>query len=174
MASVFISYRRQPSAMLATLLARELRERGVEVYLDTQRMDSAGPFPDRLKDGIRTSDVFICLVGAGTFESNWVQEEISTALEAGKPLIPVFQESYQQGAPISTPAIKRLLEADGILIFDVKNVYIDESIDSLAQMIVNTAAKVAVASAPQRSNLNIQELAGRTLSRCMITVRPRA
>jgi len=168
MTSVFISYQRKPSAMLATLIARELRERGIEVYLDTQRMDSAGVFPERLKDGIRNSDVFVCLVGASTFESEWVQEEIRTALEYDRPMIPVLQESYQQGQPAPTPAVKKLLEHDGILVFDVKNVYIDQSIDALARMIENTAAQArasgqAATPATAAPNLNPADLAGRTL-----------
>lgn len=168
MTSVFISYQRQPSAMLATLIAKELRERGIEVYLDTQRMDSAGAFPERLKEGISGSDVFVCLVGSTTFESEWVQEEIKIALEIGKPLIPVFQEGYQQGQLAPTPAVKKLLEYDGILIFDVKNVYIDQSMDVLARMVENTTAQVHAASkaatpATARPNLNLNDLTGHML-----------
>ncbi len=168
MTSVFISYQRKPSAMLATLIAKELRERGIEVYLDTQRMDSAGAFPERLKEGISGSDVFVCLVGSTTFESEWVQEEIKTALEIGKPMIPVFQEGYQQNQPAPNPTVKKLLEYDGILIFDVKNVYIEQSMDVLARMIENTTAQVQAASkaatpATARPNLNLNDLAGQML-----------
>jgi serine/threonine protein kinase/uncharacterized protein YraI len=168
MTSVFISYQRKPSAMLATLIARELRERGIEVYLDTQRMDTAGAFPERLKDGIRNSDVFVCLVGDTTFESEWVQEEVKTAVEFSKPMIPVFQESYQSGQAAPTPPIKMLVDYDGILIFDVKNVYVDQSIDTLARMIENTAAQVrAVSQVPTPAagslNLSVDALAGQTL-----------
>jgi serine/threonine-protein kinase len=166
MTSIFISYRRQPSAMLATLLARELKARGIEVYVDTQRLDSAGAFPERLKEGIQSSDVFICLVGDTTFESEWVREEIKTALQYGKPMIPVFQESYQQGGVVSNTIIKQFLDYDGILIFDVKNVYIDQSIDVLARMIGNTAAqlkKASVATTTPNPNINLNDLAGQTL-----------
>ena len=168
MTSVFISYRRQPSAMLATLIAKELRERGIDVYLDTQRMDSAGAFPERLKDGIRTSDVFVCLVGATTFESDWVQAEIQSALELAKPMIPVFQESYQQGQPTPTSAVKALVEYDGILIFDVKNVYIEQSVDVLARMIENTTAQAQAASraatpATASPSIALGDLAGHML-----------
>jgi serine/threonine-protein kinase len=168
MTSVFISYQRKPSAMLATLIARELGQRGIEVYLDTQRMDTAGAFPERLKDGIRSSDVFVCLVGDTTFESEWVREEVNTAVEASKPMIPVFQESWQQGQPAPTPAIKMLVDYDGILIFDVKNVYVEQSIDTLARMIENTAAQVRAVSQASTStagmiNLSVDALAGQTL-----------
>lgn len=166
MTSAFLSYQRKPSAMLATLIARELRERGLEVYLDTERMDSAGAFPDRLKEGIRSSDVFICIVGSTTFESAWVQAEIKTAVDYQKPMIPVFQESYQQAQSTPDPIIKRLLDHDGILIFDVKNVYIDESIEALARMIENTVALRADQVTPAAGttlNLSVENLAGQTL-----------
>ncbi len=172
MTSIFISYRRQPSAMLATLLARELQARDFEVYVDTQRLDSAGAFPDRLKDGIETSDVFICLVGDTTFESEWVLEEVKTALHYGKPMIPVFQESYQQGAATPNTVFKQLLDYDGILIFDVKNVYIDQSIDVLARMIENTASqlqKSSIATTTPNPNINLKDLAGQVLGQYELT-----
>ncbi len=169
MASIFISYQRKPSAMLATLFAKELRERKIEVYLDTQRMETAGSFPTRLTDAIRDADVFLCLVGSSTFESEWVRTEIQIAHQFKKPMIPVFQESYQQillsDAP--TPHIKALLEHDGILIFDIKNVYIEQSIDVVAKLIENTAASIrrspTQTAAPQDQSLvgmNIKDLAG--------------
>jgi serine/threonine-protein kinase len=145
MASVFISYRRKPSAMLANLVARELRERHhIEVYLDTERMDAAGDFPTRLTDAIRKSDVFVCLVAEDTLESEWVQREIETAHRQNKPMIPVFQESYNALQPRDTPSpfIRALLEHDGVMIFDIKNVYIDQSIEFLARVIENTAASL--------------------------------
>lgn len=145
MASVFISYRRKPSAMLANLIARELRERyRIEVYLDTERMDTAGDFPSRLTDAIRKSDVFICLLADETLESEWVQREIETAHAMHKPLVPVFQESYDSLAARDTPLphIRALLEHDGVMIFDIKNVYIDQSIEFLARVIENTATSL--------------------------------
>ena len=169
MASVFISYQRKPSAMLAKLIAKELRDLGIEVYLDTERMDSAGAFPTRLVDAIRASDVFVCLVGDTTFESEWVRREIETAHKHNRPMIPVFQESYRQIqlADAPTPHIKALLEHDGILIFDVRNVYVDQSIEILSKMIENTSAAsrqpVTQTVTPADQSLlgvNIKDLAG--------------
>ena len=171
MPSVFISYQRRPSAMLANLIARELRERHhIDVYIDTERMDTAGDFPTRLNDAIRNSDVFVCLVGDTTFESEWVNREIENAHELGKPMIPVFQESYDPLAPPeqAPPGIKALLEHDGVLVFDVKNVYIDQSIEFLARVIENTTSwvrdsptlTVAPSSDQSLVGVNIKGLAG--------------
>ncbi len=142
MATVFISYRRKPSAILAQLIVRDLKQRNIEAYLDTDRNDTAGAFPDRLLQAISTADVFVCLVGDTTFDSEWVQREIEHANRLGKPMIPVFQESYKpltlDAAP--TPFIKALLEYDGVQVFDEKNVYVTTAIEMLAKMVENTAA----------------------------------
>ncbi|MGQ9889145.1 MAG: toll/interleukin-1 receptor domain-containing protein [Aggregatilineales bacterium] len=171
MASVFISYQRKPSAMLAKLIAKALRDLGLEVYLDTERMDSAGAFPTRLVDAIRACDVFVCLVGNTTFESEWVRREIEIAHRHKRPMIPVFQESYKQIelANVPTPHIKALLEHDGILIFDVRGVYVDQSIEILAKMIENTAsaARQPIAQTAQPSD---QSLLGVNITNPDITI----
>lgn len=171
MARIFISYRRKPSAMLANLMVKELRERGIEVYLDTQRMDAAGSFPTRLLEAIRDCDVFVCLVADTSFESEWVQQEIEAAYKYNRPMLPVFQESYKEITPSAapTPYIKALLEHDGILIFDVRNVYIEQSLDVLSKLIENTTklatkAPTQTATAPPLDQslmgVNIKDLSG--------------
>src|SRR5689334_5660129 len=102
---VFISYQRTASAMLATLIAKELEDKGIKVFVDTRTVDSGGPFPDRLLRAIEDADVFICLLGDTTFESEWVRREISHAYGLHKPLIPVFQEKYVMPEPIPSEQI---------------------------------------------------------------------
>ena len=140
---IFISYRRKPSAMLATLLARELKPRGIDAFVDTRRTDGGGPFPDRLLRAIEAADVFVCLLGEDTLDSEWVRREIQHAHNLGKILIPVFQERY---APPAEPAdpdgyVHALLQSDGVHVMDVKNIYVDQAIDTLATMIVNSVPR---------------------------------
>ncbi|HRF95075.1 MAG TPA: hypothetical protein PLZ51_07770, partial [Aggregatilineales bacterium] len=78
---------------------------------------------------------FICLLGDTTLDSEWVQKEIQKAYSLKKHCIPVFQESYTRPSNI-TPSIKYLLNFDGIHVFDIKNVMIDESIKSIAQLVI--------------------------------------
>ncbi len=174
MATVFISYRRKPSAILAQLIVRDLKQRHIEAYLDTDRNDTAGVFPDRLLQAIKAADVFVCLVAEGTFESEWVQREIEHAHRLDKPMIPIFQESYKpitlDAAP--TPFVKALLEHDGVQVFDEKNVYVDTAIEMLAKMVENTAAwriqeatiPPTPANQPQPITLNISNLTGQTVA----------
>jgi serine/threonine-protein kinase len=170
MASVFISYRRKPSAILAQLLVRDLKQRDINVYLDTDRMDTAGTFPARLLNAIEEHDVFVCLVGEGTFESEWVQREVEHAHKLGKPMIPVFQESWKN-EPAPTAHIRALLEFDGVYVFDEKNVYVAAAIESLSRMVENTAAwhKQQAEQGPPREatsppiTLSIDNLTGQML-----------
>lgn len=169
MTTVYISYRRKPSAILAQLIARDLKEKGIAVYLDTDRAETSGLFPTRLMSAIESSDVFLCLLGEGTFDSEWVLREIEHAQKLGKPMIPVFQESYQnitlEKSP--TPSVRALLEQDGVRIFDIKNVYISASIEQLAKMVENlaNAPKVDQKSSrlPTPPPLSIDNLSGQTI-----------
>ncbi len=93
---IFLSYRREASAGWAVLFARELRaQHRIDVFVDTERRDSAVLFPERLSEAIADCDVFVCLLADDTLESEWVSEEVRLATEFGKPMVPVFQESYR-------------------------------------------------------------------------------
>src|SRR5437773_406572 len=99
--TVFVSYRRRESATLATLFAREMEARGIKnVFVDTRVTDGAGPFPNRLLAAIEACQVFVCLLGAETLNSDWVRKEIEHAHTLGKPMLPVFQETY---VPVKDP-----------------------------------------------------------------------
>ncbi|NWF68415.1 MAG: TIR domain-containing protein [Chloroflexi bacterium] len=134
MADVFISYRRKESSQLADNLVTKLKQRRISVFLDTRNTDGGGPFPPRLLAAIERSRVFVCLLGATTLESDWVQKEIEHAHKHKKVLIPVFQESYQRPAE-ALPAVAALLQNDGVHFMDVKNIYIDDAIDALVKLI---------------------------------------
>ena len=134
--------------MLAQLLANELKDHGIDAYVDVRQTDGGGPFPDRLLRAIEAHDVFVCLVADGTFDSDWVRREIQHANEQGKILIPVFHESYQ---PLRDPQDKHvhaLLQSDGVKILDVQNLYVDEAIAGLAQMIKQSVPPQPEAETP--------------------------
>ncbi len=127
--------------MLAQLIARELAARGIKhIFVDTRVTDGAGPFPERLLRAIEACRVFVCLLADTTFDSAWVQREIEHAHDLGKPMIPIFQESYVPTEEPPTPAIAALLQSDGVHVFDIKNIYVDQTMDDLATMIKKTLA----------------------------------
>lgn len=137
MPSVFISYRRKDSSTLATLVTKELERQNIDVFLDTLNIDGGGSFPKRLYNAIESADILVCLLGSETLESQWVKKELQHAHKLGKILIPVFQESYITKTTSET-YIQALLESDGVHILDLRNLYIDEAISHLAQLIKDT------------------------------------
>lgn len=135
MLNVFISYRRAESSTLSQLLEVKLAKYGIRAYVDTRKVDSAGPFPERLRKAIAESDVVVVLLGPSTLESAWVLEEIRYAHALGKSMIPVFQERYTPPQGVDDPAVNALLQSDGVRILEISNIYVDEAINQIAAMI---------------------------------------
>jgi hypothetical protein len=135
---VFISYQRDTSAGWALLFSRELSQKhGITAYVDTERLDSAVRFPLKLTRAIKECDVFVCLLSDRTLGSQWVREEIKLAWENNKPMVPVFQESYEQptaSGNLEEP-IETLISFDGVHLLDRHNIYVDDAITKLAKIV---------------------------------------
>lgn len=141
---VFVSYRRDPSSGWANLIERELRERhGFEVFLDTREIDSAGPFPVRIRQAIERCDVFVVLLSEQTLASDHVLEEIAFAHQQGRPMVPVFQESFRprEHAAEASGAISALLSQDAIHLFDQRNIHVTYTLEELARLVRNTVSR---------------------------------
>jgi serine/threonine protein kinase len=135
---VFISYQRDTSAGWAVLFSRELEQKyGISAFVDTQRTDSAVKFPARLNRAIRECDIFVCLLSDKTLGSQWVREEVRLAWENNKPMVPVFQESFEQPAASEKldGHIEALISFEGIHLLDRRNIYVDDAISRLASMV---------------------------------------
>jgi serine/threonine protein kinase len=144
-ALVFVSYRHEPSAGWAVLLARELKEKHqLGVFVDTQRLDGAVQFPAKLQRAIERCEVFVCLLADSTLASPWVREEIRLAHRFGRPMIPVFQESFTPLEPgAMEPAIEALLHFDGVHLLDRRNIHVDHTIEDLARLVQDTLQRPA-------------------------------
>jgi hypothetical protein len=116
---VFFSYRRELSGGWPSYFATEMERKGISVFIDVGRQDSAVQFPERLKREIESCDVFLCFVAEGTFQSTWVDKEIRIAHECGKPMLPILQESFQRNdAAHPGEHIQTLLNYNGIRLVD--------------------------------------------------------
>ena len=140
--TVFVSYQHEPSAGWAVLLARDLKEKyKIAAFVDTQRLDGAVQFPEKVARAIERCEVFVCLLADTTLSSRWVREEIRLAHSFGRPMIPVFQESFaQQEREGMEPSIEALLHYDGVHLLDRRNIHIDHSIADLARLVNDTMA----------------------------------
>ncbi|HEY6342475.1 MAG TPA: protein kinase [Bryobacteraceae bacterium] len=65
--SVFVSYHRAESSLLANMIKKEMeRESGFSVFVDAIQQDSSGQFPLKLRRRIEQCDAFVCLLGRST------------------------------------------------------------------------------------------------------------
>ena len=130
---IFVSYQRADSSLLANMIKKEMeRATGYEVFVDAIQQDAFGQFPIKLRRKIERCDVFICLLGRGTLDSDWVKLEIQVAAENGKPMVPVFQESYPlRNIRTFERYVQELLAYEGLKILDQQNLYVDAAIQSL-------------------------------------------
>jgi serine/threonine protein kinase len=135
---IFVSYQRDPSSGWAAFFARELEEKhGISVYVDTQQVEGVGRFPVRLANAVKACDVFVCLLASTTLQSKWVQNEIKLAWESGRPMIPVFQESFTlpDGSDTLEPYIEALLNYDGVHLLDHRHIHVDHTIAEVARIV---------------------------------------
>lgn len=76
---LFISYRRDDSALVANQLYAALDARGFDVFLDTNGVPPGEDFQDVLWHRLADSDVVVLLDTDGFSESRWTQEELAKA-----------------------------------------------------------------------------------------------
>lgn len=94
---VFISYSRMdyvdgsgivlPHNMLSTI-KDSFKNNGISYWFDEDGIYSGDEFASVITRAIRTSKVFLFVSSANSNQSKWTSNEISTALEFGKPIIP--------------------------------------------------------------------------------------
>jgi hypothetical protein len=87
--------------------------------------------------------VFVCLLASDSIASAWVRRKIDEAHRLGKPMLPVFLESFSDREPSeheSDPAIRALLEFDGVFLLERKHILVDHTLGELARIVHGTAA----------------------------------
>ncbi len=111
--SIFISYRREDTADLSSLLARDLKEDlGLSnVFRDSDDLRAGLEFPVEIEQRVVESNVTVALIGsawAGHGDArrlnepgDWVRREIRVTFESGGDLIPVLVDGAQ--LPASLP-----------------------------------------------------------------------
>ncbi len=144
MLRIYISYQLQSSAALAKQIADHLKMQGFFVYVDLQRIEKRGYFPDLLKHDIAASDVFICLVAESTFQSGLVRREIRHAHSLGKPMIPILQEDYYhlpEKPPPPDRYVAALLAEKYVPFLDRSKVKNEVSLARLGQLLAQAEAQ---------------------------------
>uniref|UniRef100_A0A1I8ING7 ADP-ribosyl cyclase/cyclic ADP-ribose hydrolase n=1 Tax=Macrostomum lignano TaxID=282301 RepID=A0A1I8ING7_9PLAT len=115
---VFVSYRREGGALLASLLRVHLQLRGHTVFLDVYRLPS-GRFDDQLLHSIANTRNFIVVLTPGALDrcigdndgADWLHKELSVALSSGCNIIPVLDPGFVFPDPDQLPEDIRCLQA---------------------------------------------------------------
>lgn len=134
---IFISHQRTASGWLAIRIKDELESRGYQVFVDSQQTDTAGRFPRKIEHSIDRSAIVICLLAQGTLNSTWVNREIEYAVSKGKPMIPVFQDTWAHPAALeSLPThIQQLLDYDAVEFRSFQRHQVEASLQWLAESV---------------------------------------
>ena len=86
---VFFSHARKDIALVQRVVA-ETRAAALETWMDVERLRPGDRWREAVRDAIGACDLFVCCVSESSLDSLWTGGEIATALEHGKPLLPLL------------------------------------------------------------------------------------
>ena len=96
--SVFVSYRRSVSKWIARSIAQNLIERGYEVFLDSDSIDS-GTFETVILNQIASRPHFLVVLAPGSLErcmnsDDWLRREVEFAISLGRNVVPIAVDGF--------------------------------------------------------------------------------
>ena len=120
--NVFISYRREDGSFLAHMLYTELKNRGINAFLDLETL-KAGTFDTRLLQEIEECSDFVFVVSKNAFDrcgdpDDWVRSELRHAIKNRKNIIPVISVEHYDFPDNLPDDIKDIARFNGVLISD--------------------------------------------------------
>lgn len=94
--SIFISYRRHESSVLALLVEARLRlaDEMIGVFIDRD-IPTQTRWEKYLKERVIEANIMVCLIAPDTLKSGFVQDEILLAIETGKTIISILHLGYE-------------------------------------------------------------------------------
>lgn len=90
MSYIFLSYSHEDKAY-AHRLEKALKRRGFEVWLD-DRIDYGTQWPKKIQEKLDGCKVLILVMTAHSYDSSWVQSELSRAKRKRKNIFPLLLE----------------------------------------------------------------------------------
>ena len=140
---IFISYRREGSAILAHAIATELREKNYTLYLDTESLQG-GNFDNKLLKAIERSSCVIAVIPPGGLDrcllqqDDWVRKELSWAIYNNITIIPVLMSGFEW--PKKLPLDIAALESCNAVLFNEQNYY-KESMKKIMEFVEDILKK---------------------------------
>ena len=89
MAHVFISYSHKDTEY-AHKLAEELKRWGIEAWIDDDRIDYGSQWPRVIQESLDACPGFIVIMSPNSYNSDWVQNEVSYAQANRKVMFPIL------------------------------------------------------------------------------------
>lgn len=86
---VFISHSSR-DVWVAQRIATDLQERGIDVFIDENDLETGDVFDEKLRDNLRDSDEVLLLLSPVAVQSAWVLMEIGAAWALDKRLVPIL------------------------------------------------------------------------------------
>jgi hypothetical protein len=147
---IFISYRRSDSAGHARALYRDLcrsfdKQR---IFFDRESIEAGMVFPERLRSAIQSCRVLVALIAPGWLdakgpdgqrrldsEADFVRQEIASALELGRKIIPVLFDDTPPPEAAQLPEPLRPLSAADALTLRGKNFEYDVQLAELVRLL---------------------------------------
>ena len=96
--SVFISYSHE-DVKVAAVLEETLVELGAECFRDVHRIEVADVLPDRIREGVEGSSIFLLIWSVRAAHSEWVEKEWKLALEQSKKIVIYKLDSAPNPSP---------------------------------------------------------------------------
>src|SRR5271154_3955172 len=87
---VFISYARKDGTDLAQRLEADLKARGLDPWLDTERLHAGSVWSAGIESEIDSREVTLALLSPGSYSSEICRAEQLRALDKGNRVIPVM------------------------------------------------------------------------------------
>jgi hypothetical protein len=131
--SVFISYRRQLSEMLALLVRKDLAEHSFDTYVDLENLDS-GEFERTILSQIEAREHFIVLLQPGSLDQigeagDWLRREIAHALTHRRNVVPVTANGFEFRRDLVLPSdVARLPSFNAV---PIQSGYFDAAMERL-------------------------------------------
>src|SRR5262245_45730791 len=92
---VFISYRRSEATGYAERLCRDLKDRGLTVFLDQDETPGGTHLAPALERALRRSRMLVLVLTPHVLESQWIEAEVSICLGLrGRAVLPVNIDGY--------------------------------------------------------------------------------
>jgi WD40 repeat protein len=87
---LFISYAHKDGKDLALRLQQDLQERGLDAWLDRQRLDAGASWTEKIETALDVSEIVLALLTPGSYISDICRAEQLRSLRKGKRVIPIL------------------------------------------------------------------------------------